>query len=142
MGNTVFEENCGISLQGNPVSTTSLLECLDFLTEQFPRSYIRNLLILRSGNNAVAFLLPVLASVLAFVAYSLSGHSLDPAVIFTSLTLFQLLRLPLMFLRAWLGLSLLRVKKLTSLLQPYPSAPLLMPRMRQHGCMTYLLPNC
>ncbi|KAL5494990.1 hypothetical protein ACEPAI_452 [Sanghuangporus weigelae] len=59
--------------------------------------YIRSLLILRSANNAVAFTLPVFASVLSFVAYSLSGHSLDPAVIFSSLTLFQLLRLPLMF---------------------------------------------
>ncbi|KAL0954619.1 hypothetical protein HGRIS_003577 [Hohenbuehelia grisea] len=61
-------------------------------------SYIRSLLLIRSANNAVAMSLPVLASVLSFVAYSLSGHSLDPAVIFSSLTLFNLLRLPLMFL--------------------------------------------
>ncbi|KAG8702705.1 hypothetical protein FRC09_004597 [Ceratobasidium sp. 395] len=60
--------------------------------------YIRSLLLLRSGNNAVAFSLPVLASVLSFVAYSLSGYPLDPAVIFASLTLFQMLRMPLMFL--------------------------------------------
>ncbi|CAL1716557.1 unnamed protein product [Somion occarium] len=60
--------------------------------------YIRSLLMLRSANNAVAVSLPVLASVLSFVAYSLSGHSLDPANIFSSLTLFQLLRLPLMLL--------------------------------------------
>lgn len=61
--------------------------------------YVRSLLILRSANNAVAFAMPVLAAVLSFVTYSLTGHSLDPAIIFTSLTLFQLLRLPLMFLR-------------------------------------------
>ncbi|TDL28197.1 ABC transporter [Rickenella mellea] len=61
-------------------------------------SYVRSLLLLRSANNAVAFSLPVLAAVLSFVAYSLSGHKLEAAVIFTSLTLFQLLRLPLMFL--------------------------------------------
>lgn len=62
-------------------------------------SYIRSLLLLRSANNAVAMSMPVLASVLAFVTYSLTGHSLDPANIFASLTLFNLLRLPLMFLR-------------------------------------------
>lgn len=43
--------------------------------------------------------LPIMASVLAFVTYSLTGHSLDPAIIFSSLTLFQLLRMPVMFLR-------------------------------------------
>lgn len=53
---------------------------------------------IRSANNAVAFSLPVLASVLSFVTYSLSGHELTASVIFTSLTLFQLLRMPLMFL--------------------------------------------
>ncbi|TFK72957.1 ABC transporter [Pluteus cervinus] len=60
--------------------------------------YIRSLLLIRSANNAVAMSMPVLASVLAFVTYSLTGHSLNPADIFTSLTLFNLLRLPLMFL--------------------------------------------
>ncbi|CAE6465597.1 unnamed protein product [Rhizoctonia solani] len=60
--------------------------------------YIRSLLLIRSANNAVAFSLPVLASVISFVSYSLSGHTLDPAIIFTSLTLFQMLRMPLMFL--------------------------------------------
>ncbi|KAI0342903.1 ABC transporter [Trametopsis cervina] len=60
--------------------------------------YIRSLLLIRSVNNAVALALPTLASVLSFVVYSLSGHSLDAANVFASLTLFQLLRLPLMFL--------------------------------------------
>ena len=57
------------------------------------------MLIIRAINNAVAISLPVLASVLAFVVYALSGHSLDPANIFASLTLFTLLRMPLMLLR-------------------------------------------
>lgn len=61
--------------------------------------YIRDLLLIRSGMNAVAISLPALASVLAFVTYSATGHTLEPTVIFTSLTLFNLLRLPLMFLR-------------------------------------------
>ncbi|KAI0783557.1 P-loop containing nucleoside triphosphate hydrolase protein [Abortiporus biennis] len=60
--------------------------------------YVRSLLLIRAANNAVAISLPVLASVLSFVAYSLSGHSLDPANIFASLTLFNLLRLPLLLL--------------------------------------------
>ncbi|KAI0749569.1 ABC transporter [Daedaleopsis nitida] len=60
--------------------------------------YVRSLLVIRSANNAVAVSLPALASVLAFVVYSVTGHSLDPANIFSSLTLFQLLRMPLMFL--------------------------------------------
>ncbi|KAL0575903.1 hypothetical protein V5O48_006076 [Marasmius crinis-equi] len=60
--------------------------------------YIRTLLLMRSGLNAVAMSLPVLASVLAFVTYSLSGHDLNPADVFASLTLFNLLRMPLMML--------------------------------------------
>ena len=62
-------------------------------------SYIRSLLVIRSANNAVAISLPALASVLAFVVYSATGHSLNAADIFSSLTLFNLLRMPLMFLR-------------------------------------------
>ncbi|KAI6099708.1 ABC transporter [Pisolithus sp. B1] len=60
--------------------------------------YIRTLLVLRTAMNAVALSLPALASVIAFITYSLLGHSLDAATVFTSLTLFQLLRLPLMLL--------------------------------------------
>ena len=56
---------------------------------------------LRSGMFAVAMSLPALASVVALVTYFLTGHSFDPAVVFTALTLFNLLRLPLMFLRTW-----------------------------------------
>ncbi|KAJ7284591.1 ABC transporter [Mycena rebaudengoi] len=61
-------------------------------------AYIRSLLLLRSGTNAVSMSMPVLASVLAFLAFSLSGHTLEPGIVFASLTLFMLLRLPLMFL--------------------------------------------
>ncbi|KAF9267240.1 ABC transporter [Marasmius fiardii PR-910] len=61
-------------------------------------SYVGRLLVARSGMGAVVNTLPALASVLAFVTYSLSGHALDPANIFASLTLFNLLRLPLMML--------------------------------------------
>ncbi|KAH7925483.1 ABC transporter [Leucogyrophana mollusca] len=60
--------------------------------------YIRSLLIFRAGMNAFAISLPALASVIAFVTYSLTGHALTPANIFSSLTLFTLARMPLMFL--------------------------------------------
>ncbi|KAJ3775268.1 ABC transporter [Lentinula raphanica] len=60
--------------------------------------YVRTLLIIRAANNAIAMSLPTLASVLAFVTYSLSGHELNAADIFASLTLFNLLRMPLMML--------------------------------------------
>jgi ABC-type multidrug transport system fused ATPase/permease subunit len=59
---------------------------------------IRRLLIYRSVNTAVAFSLPALAAVIAFVLYYHLNQNLDPANIFTALTLFQLLRMPLMFL--------------------------------------------
>ncbi|KAF8623627.1 hypothetical protein AX17_007328 [Amanita inopinata Kibby_2008] len=61
-------------------------------------AYIRSLLLIRSANNAVAMSMPVLASVLAFVTYSATGHALHAADIFASLALFNLLRFPLMFL--------------------------------------------
>ncbi|TFK40264.1 ABC transporter [Crucibulum laeve] len=61
-------------------------------------AYIRSLLLIRSAINAVAMSMPVLASVIAFIVYSATGHALDPAIIFASLTLFNLLRMPLMFL--------------------------------------------
>ncbi|KIK47399.1 hypothetical protein CY34DRAFT_799345 [Suillus luteus UH-Slu-Lm8-n1] len=61
-------------------------------------AYIRTLLVMRAAMNAIAISLPSLASVLAFVTYSLTGHSLTAANVFTSLTLFNLARMPLMFL--------------------------------------------
>ncbi|KAK9896913.1 hypothetical protein P389DRAFT_194562 [Cystobasidium minutum MCA 4210] len=60
---------------------------------------IRSLLIIRSLTMAVAMALPTLATVIAFFAYAYTGgNSQDPATIFTSLTLFNLLRMPLMML--------------------------------------------
>lgn len=61
--------------------------------------HIRSLLLIRAANNAIAFALPVLAAVVSFIVYAATGHTLDPAVIFTALTLFQLLRMPLQFMR-------------------------------------------
>ena len=61
--------------------------------------YIRSLLFIRSAISALSLTLPAIISVLAYMTYSATGHQLDPGVIFSSLTLFNLLRLPLMLWR-------------------------------------------
>ncbi|KAI0833290.1 ABC protein [Trametes gibbosa] len=52
----------------------------------------------RSANVAAAYSVPVLAATIAFVTYTATAHDFDVAIIFSSLSLFQLLRQPLMFL--------------------------------------------
>ncbi|KAJ7510427.1 ABC protein [Mycena galericulata] len=52
----------------------------------------------QSANMALAFSLPVLASTLAFVTYTRVTTGFDIAIIFSSFSLFQLLRQPMMFL--------------------------------------------
>ncbi|KAI0255115.1 ABC transporter [Lactifluus subvellereus] len=61
-------------------------------------SYVRTGLLIRAANMALGMSTPTLASVVAFLVYAGSGHKLTPAIIFSSLTWFQLLRLPLMML--------------------------------------------
>lgn len=56
---------------------------------------IQFLLGIRSGVTAVGLSLPIFASMLAFITYSLTDNSLDPASIFSSLALFNGLRMPL-----------------------------------------------
>ncbi|KAF9203578.1 hypothetical protein BGZ49_006268 [Haplosporangium sp. Z 27] len=58
--------------------------------------YVRTLLISRSGIAAINLTVPVLAATLTFVTYSLTGHELTPAVVFSSLSLFNIMRMPLM----------------------------------------------
>ncbi|KAM0753983.1 ABC transporter [Meredithblackwellia eburnea MCA 4105] len=59
---------------------------------------IRNLLTIRAANQALALSIPLLSSVVVFVTYSLTGHTQNPAIIWTSLSLLNLLRMPLMML--------------------------------------------
>ncbi|KAF8183977.1 ABC protein [Pholiota molesta] len=59
---------------------------------------IKNILWSQSANVAAAFSLPVLAATLAFVTYTHVVAGFDVAIIFSSLSLFQLLRQPMMFL--------------------------------------------
>ncbi|GJJ74211.1 ATP-binding cassette, subfamily C (CFTR/MRP), member 1 [Entomortierella parvispora] len=58
--------------------------------------YVRTLLISRSAIAAVNLTVPVLAATLTFVTYSLTGHELNAAIIFSSLSLFNIMRMPLM----------------------------------------------
>lgn len=64
---------------------------------------VQILLSIRNGINAVSMSLPIFASMLSFVTFSLSHHSLDPAPIFSSLALFNSLRLPLSLLPLVIG---------------------------------------
>ena len=56
---------------------------------------IQLLLAVRNAINAVSMSLPTFASMLSFITYDLSKHPLDPAPVFSSLALFNSLRLPL-----------------------------------------------
>ncbi|CAG8602800.1 21542_t:CDS:10 [Gigaspora margarita] len=61
-------------------------------------SLVRLLLIIRAGISGVSMVIPVFASILAFVTYALTGGTLTAGVVFSSLALFNILRLPLMFI--------------------------------------------
>jgi hypothetical protein len=62
-------------------------------------SHVRSMLLIRAANMAVAMSMPAMASVVTFLIYAGTGHQLTPSVVFSSLTWFQLLGLPLMTLR-------------------------------------------
>ncbi|KIN03816.1 hypothetical protein OIDMADRAFT_193722 [Oidiodendron maius Zn] len=66
-------------------------------------SAIQILLAIRNAINAVSMSLPIFASMLAFITYSLTNHDLNPAYIFSSLALFNSLRLPLNLLPMVIG---------------------------------------
>lgn len=54
----------------------------------------RTVLTARNGINAVSYSLPIFASMLSFITYSFSGHALTAARVFSSLALFNALRVP------------------------------------------------
>ncbi|KXT18138.1 hypothetical protein AC579_7720 [Pseudocercospora musae] len=66
-------------------------------------SKVSFLLSIRNGIMAVSMSMPIFASMLAFITYSLSQHLLNPAPIFSSLALFNALRIPLNLLPMVLG---------------------------------------
>ncbi|KAL9597789.1 MAG: hypothetical protein Q9219_004916 [cf. Caloplaca sp. 3 TL-2023] len=81
---------------------TSFLERIKQIRKREIRS-IQILLAIRNAINAVSMSLPIFASMLSFITYSLSQHILDPAPIFSSLALFNSLRLPLNLLPLVIG---------------------------------------
>lgn len=64
---------------------------------------IQKLLATRNAINAASMSMPVFASMIAFIVYSVTNHPLDPAPVFSSLALFNGLRMPLNFLPLVLG---------------------------------------
>lgn len=64
---------------------------------------IQVLLAIRNAINAVSMSLPIFASMLAFITYSLTSHNLAPARVFSSLALFNSLRMPLNLLPLVIG---------------------------------------
>ena len=81
---------------------TSFLERISAVRSREIRS-IQFLLAIRNGINAVSMSMPIFASMIAFITYSLTNHALDPAPIFSSLALFNALRLPLNLLPLVIG---------------------------------------
>lgn len=81
---------------------TSFLERLKELRKREIKM-IQVLLAIRNAINALAMAMPVFASMLAFITYALTDHALDPARVFSSLALFNSLRLPLNLLPLVIG---------------------------------------
>ncbi|KAJ7852952.1 multidrug resistance-associated ABC transporter [Mycena leptocephala] len=59
---------------------------------------VRTAAIARAALIALVTLIPVLASILSFITYALSGHDLNIAIIFSSLQFFNIIRAPLIFI--------------------------------------------
>jgi len=81
---------------------TSFLERIDAIRRREIRG-IQILLAIRNGIMSVGMSMPIFASMLAFITYSLTDHGLNPARIFSSLALFNSLRIPLNFLPLVIG---------------------------------------
>ncbi|KAK8168087.1 ABC multidrug transporter-like protein [Phyllosticta citrichinensis] len=81
---------------------TSFLNRLAVIRKQ-EVGMIQSVMTIRNAINAIGMSIPVFAAMLAFITYSLSQHVLTPAPIFSSLALFNSLRLPLNFLPLVLG---------------------------------------
>jgi ATP-binding cassette subfamily C (CFTR/MRP) protein 1 len=64
---------------------------------------IQTLLAIRNAILCISMSIPTFASMLAFITYSLTNHNLDPAPIFSSLALFNSLRMPLNILPLVIG---------------------------------------
>ena len=83
---------------------SSFLERLGNLRSQEIRS-IQFILAIRNGINAISMSMPVFAAMLAFIAYAYThtGSAFDPALVFSSLALFNSIRIPLNMLPLVIG---------------------------------------
>ncbi|KAI9724519.1 MAG: hypothetical protein M1812_000587 [Candelaria pacifica] len=81
---------------------SSFLERINAIRKREIRM-IQTLLAIRNAINAVSMSLPIFASMLSFITYSLTDHDLNPAYIFSSLALFNSLRMPLNLLPLVIG---------------------------------------
>ncbi|KAK3076965.1 hypothetical protein LTS18_011539, partial [Coniosporium uncinatum] len=81
---------------------TSFIDRISAIRGREVRS-IQKLLAIRNLINAVGMSMPVFASMLAFITYSQTHTILNPAPIFSSLALFNALRMPLNFLPLVIG---------------------------------------
>lgn len=76
----------------------------DFYTEQISKlrkgelDTIRKAAIAQSGLVACISFIPLVATILSFITYSLTGHNLTVATIFTSLQFFNIIRAPMIML--------------------------------------------
>lgn len=59
---------------------------------------VRSISLIKAFNQSLALSLPTLAAVVSFICFAGVGNNINPAKIFTALSLFSLLRQPLMFL--------------------------------------------
>lgn len=83
-------------------------------------SRVRSMLTIRNLLNAVFVSAPTIASLISYIVYSKIGHDLNPADVFSSLSTFNIIRMPLMLLplgivtmtEAYLALG--RIEKLLS----------------------------
>ncbi|OZJ01918.1 hypothetical protein BZG36_05007 [Bifiguratus adelaidae] len=91
---------------------------------------IRRILVIRSGVNGVAMTIPIISSMLSFVTYVLTGHYLQAAIIFSSLTIFNIVRMPLFQLPMVIGayvdarVSLSRIEEILDADELDPLAPI------------------
>ncbi|MCJ1261370.1 hypothetical protein MMC22_001234 [Lobaria immixta] len=81
---------------------SSFLERIGSIRKREIRS-VQILLAIRNAINAASMSLPIFASMLTFITYSLSKHVLNPAPIFSSLALFNAIRFPLALLPLVIG---------------------------------------
>ncbi|KAG8805929.1 hypothetical protein FRC17_005264, partial [Serendipita sp. 399] len=66
---------------------------------------VRTTAIMRSNMISITSFIPVLAAMLAIITYALTGHELNPAIIFSSLQMLNVLRMPLIMLPFIFSLS-------------------------------------